>query len=609
MPSRYATELERLREVYELAISADPPSDFLDLMSQLAGRQVYFVGSGGALAIAQVAAELHMHATGQGAFALPPMLFAQSPRLNDAAVVLFSSGARNPDAAVALAAAREREHYPVGLVTSRGFSDLPARITRHRPIVATVPSPKNGFLATGSVLATAVLLFRSAGIQLPESATFRWNSNPDLGHRDHLTVLYGGGLRPVATDIETRISELGLRSVQAVDYRSFAHGRHVGYAIRSADTTILALIDPASREVATRTLATLPPTAHIVKAQSQLTWPGSLIDLLLWAMATPLSLAESSLDPGKPKVQAFGRKLYHLPIQQAMEGVHLGPVTRKSSAGHLFRSEQTLRSKFVQWLTWAQDQHIGGLVLDYDGTVCETDKRYDPPDLATQRAIVTLARRGISLGFASGRGKSLSNALQAWLPEEHWKSTVLGLYNGSVVVSLADKVGDYSRVSEDGRELTRALREVLGSSVTLNPRSTQISISPSTTIAVTVLLGEIATVLERFDGRWQAVTSGHSVDVVPRDASKRAVLTRLQDRCNDLEVIAIGDQGQWGGNDFALLAATPLSLSVDRISSDPSRCWNLATRGERGPRLLRQYLRAIKPGRLSTARFIWPESL
>ena len=304
MPDLYPTELRALRATYELATAGDPLPALVDLLQRLVGRQAYFVGSGGALAVAQFAAELHMRTTGQSALALPPMLFAQSPRVSEAAVVVFSSGARNPDAAVALAAARARGHSPVGLVTTRMQQDLPARVARHQPFVATVPSPPNGFLATGSVLATIVALCLAAGMELPESDQLAWDVSPDMGDRPELLVLFGGGMGAVATDIQTRISELGLRSVQIVDFRSFAHGRHVGYSRRNRDTTIVALVDSASQEVALRTLATLPSDSHVVQARSDLAWPGSLVELLLWAMATPLQLADGGLDPRQAESDA-----------------------------------------------------------------------------------------------------------------------------------------------------------------------------------------------------------------------------------------------------------------------------------------------------------------
>ena len=257
----------------------------------------------------------------------------------------------------------------------------------------------------------------------------------------------------------------------------------------------------------------------------------------------------------------------------------------------------------------AANQRIGGLVLDYDGTVCATDKRFEPPDAATQEAIATLAERGLRIGFASGRGRSLWDGLRTWLPERFWGATFLGLYNGSVLMSLAEDMGDCSQVPAELRELAAALQEGLGASAKIVSRSTQISVSPSMPVAGEVLLGEVRPVLERFNGAWRAVASGHSVDIINRDVSKRDVLNKIRNDCDGLHVLTIGDQGQWGGNDFELLACTALSLSVDRVSSDPSRCWNLDARGEKGPRLLRRYLEAIKFDSDSTARFVWTEAL
>ena len=56
------------------------------------------------------------------------------------------------------------------------------------------------------------------------------------------------------------------------------------------------------------------------------------------------------------------------------------------------------------------------------------------------------------------------------------------------------------------------------------------------------------------------------------------------------EVLAIGDQGHCDGNDFELLARTNWSLSVDRVSPDLSRCWNLADAPALGPEVLLRYL-------------------
>ena len=605
-PTRYAAEVARLEDVYRDAVAPEPDEALKQLWRSVAGRPVYFTGSGGTLAVAQTAAELHMRTSRRPALALPPMLFAQSPRLDDAAVVLFSARGRNPDAAVALAAARSRGHDPVVVVTTKQVADLPEQITQHRPVVVTVPSPKDGFLATGSVLAAVAALCRTAGMALPEPNDLRWDAAIDLGDRPKLLVLFGGGSQPAATDLETRCSEIGLRSVQAVDYRSFAHGRHTGYWRHHTDTTIVAMIDPPSREVAEATLAALPPEAHIVETRSEHQWPGSLIDLLVWSMTAPLSLAAQGVDPAKPKVAPFGRALYHLPVKEALSEPLLSPAERKLAAG-TSRSATMLRNDLSQWLTDIAQHDIGGVVLDFDGTVCDTASNGDLPDSATQDAILCLVHGGLAVGFASGRGKSLPLSLREWIPEDLWPSVTVGVYNAAVTVPLADTIGTHINLSEEILTLAAELRDALNDSVEIEARRLQISLRPPQPTPGEALLDDVAAVLARHGQRYKAVASKHAVDVVRCDVSKKAVLDQIQTRCGDLAVLAVGDQGQRGGNDHELLAATALSLSVDRVSSDPTRCWNLDTHGFKGPALLRCYLDALEirsggPG----ACFVWP---
>ena len=93
------------------------------------------------------------------------------------------------------------------------------------------------------------------------------------------------------------------------------------------------------------------------------------------------------------------------------------------------------------------------------------------------------------------------------------------------------------------------------------------------------------------------------MDVLDARAGKQDLLSLVLKQTQGT-VIAIGDQGQPGGNDFELLAAIRSTLSVDRCSGDPTRCWNLDNRGERGPSLLVRYLRSLRPGR-GGIRFTW----
>ena len=108
--------------------------------------------------------------------------------------------------------------------------------------------------------------------------------------------------------------------------------------------------------------------------------------------------------------------------------------------------------------------------------------------------------------------------------------------------------------------------------------------------ALAQLIREVAARAPSLDVK--CVQSAHSIDVVEAATSKRAVVETIGADCSGA-ILCIGDQGQEGGNDFELLACHPATLSVDRCSSDPTRCWNLGPPGERGPSILRRYLRSL----------------
>jgi hypothetical protein len=88
--------------------------------------------------------------------------------------------------------------------------------------------------------------------------------------------------------------------------------------------------------------------------------------------------------------------------------------------------------------------------------------------------------------------------------------------------------------------------------------------------------------------------SGHSVDITRTDSTKVNVVRALNSQGSVSNVLAVGDQGQVGGNDFELLASVRSSLSVDRCSADPTRCWNLEPAPGFGPATLAKYLGNFK---------------
>lgn len=615
-PNAYERELAHLNKTYLAAVTSGGAA-MKPLFDCVEDRPAIFVGSGGAFAVAQLAADLHLAATGRIARAVTPLEFGAMRMHGETAVVMFTASGKHPDAAMTVAAAKMCGYAVIGVVTLRPENELPAGLRGDRVQIVTVPSAvaKDGFLATNSVLAMATSLI-AGGRQLLQPLP------PTLAHLDRpvqetlraqCLVLHGPGHACVALDLESRLHEIGLATVQVCDYRNFAHGRHAGLARHLEETTLVAVIAPEYEGVAEQTLHELPPEAHVVRLRTQMPWPVSALDLLAGTIQLIVPAARARhINPAKPGVALFGRKLYHLAVDppRAPPIARL-PVRRKMASMGRARFDEDLCALYEQsyetWLETLQSSVIGGLVLDYDGTCCTTAGRYDLPTKPVQEELLRLLKIGFLVGFASGRGGSLHRDLRKWVPEPFWSHIRLGLYNGALEVRLSDSIDDQTSCGGALAEAARRLRSsILGPSLKLEERTHQLKVEPSATDAWSgVPLADV--VREVID--WEpalslkVLASAHSVDVVLRETSKRAVLAAVQGETPGL-VLAVGDQGHVGGNDFEVLAATSASLSVDRCSSDPTRCWNLDDAGHRGPDILLTYFRALRQSR-RVLRFSW----
>jgi hypothetical protein len=264
---------------------------------------------------------------------------------------------------------------------------------------------------------------------------------------------------------------------------------------------------------------------------------------------------------------------------------------------------------------------IACILVDYDGTVCTTAGRFDPPSNELQESFVRLLRQGIVVGFVSGRGKSLPESLQQWLPVDLQSRVAIGLYNGAIRGILDDIQALEPREAGPFAETAgarRAARDLQGLATrfggVLEARPFQVSLEagtgksahwPALARAVEELVAR-----ENLDGRirLKAVRSAHSIDVIPASSTKNLLRSNIESmQTRPGATLAIGDRGGLGGNDYELLAFDSLTLSVDQVSGDPSRCWNLADNGPGGPDLLSRYLTAVKPDRQKVHTFRWTD--
>lgn len=599
----YATELAALPKTYATVPQSIDVGAARSALTY--GGPLVFAGSGGALAVAQFAADLHTAMTGELAFAASPLALASAAHNADVGLVLFSARGRHPDGALVVEAARTRGAAHIGLITTRLRDELPPVLSAGDVRIATIPSEPDGFLATNSLLAMAVAVCCAHGVKLPASLpafTRPW-ANPA---REACMVLTGRGTGSIAVDLEARFTETGLAGVQMADYRNVAHGRHVGLVRNMDRTTVIPVVDPTSAALAERTLELFPESTDVRVLKSDLRWPVSVLDLMVQSMGLVASTGElHGVDPGQPGVPTFGRHLYHLPVRRLANMARPSPVLRKVGHARDDDTIEAMQSAYGEWITRITQRPVGGLVLDYDGTVCPTWNRFEPPPDEVQRELVRLVQDGLVLAFATGRGRSLHDMTRTWMPTALWSRVQVGLYNGAQLLTLADEP-DQLEPCTAVLEAAAIRLEELGLGLNIERRKSQLSISrPGPSDPSQRLRDLVESVVARSPAlACKVAASGHSVDVVPSDAGKVNVL-RAAEQLTELGILAIGDQGQVGGNDFELLSAVEMSLSVDRCSPDPTRCWNLDLRGERGPELLVRYLRTLQRRKLGF-RFGWP---
>ena len=461
------------------------------------------------------------------------------------------------------------------------------------------------------------------GPLLSESATapLDWEATAaPLWTRSTTLVLYGPTTRIGAIDLESKFTETAIGHVQFADYRNFAHGRHHWLAKRSETTGVLAFITDADRILAERTLALVPtdvPQARLALAGSPAT---TLMASLLAALRiTGWAGVARGIDPGRPGVPEFGRKLYRLsPPRRSstssfprLTARELAAISRKANAPAMhLRARGNLsrwRKALATFLARLYEAQFGGIVLDYDGTVVDTRYRSEPPKKQMAEELSRLAGTA-HVAFATGRGASVRRDLQDCLPRHLWPNILVGYYNGAQIAWLDDDG------APDGSSspcialvpVSEALRRQpeLAESACQEDRRYQITLE-----AVHVMpdgrLWELAREATEMAGVADVTItcSSHSVDIVAPGVSKLNTVRRLREAVGDALILAIGDRGRWPGNDHELLCE-PFALGVDELNTDPRTCWHLGKPGQRGPAVTLDYLRSLNAidGRMNFGR-------
>tara|TARA_R110001599_G_scaffold64023_3_gene179207 strand:- start:865509 stop:867467 length:1959 start_codon:yes stop_codon:yes gene_type:complete len=643
MTTNYETELLQLATTYSAALSA-PAEDVNKLKAAIrsaAESSLIGVGSGGSFTIASLLCNLHETFTGRVSRASTPLEIICNPTLaSSSPVFLISAEGKNPDICEALKRARTHSARTLHVLTNRTESKLMEcvdELTDVTPHVFAL-ADKDGYLATNSLLLDAVLIARAYAEldhtenRLPENfdslrigreTIGEWTKGAlpfamEANKRGALTVIYSPLLKPIAADLESKLSEAALMHVQLADLRSYAHGRHLWLANRPQDCAILALVEPSVGSLWDQMKTLFPKEVPTLTMSLDGATPQDLITGLIAEMHLVSLMGNSqSRDIGRPTVPSFGRELYYIDLPSVIPppAAIFGAVERSKFEVLGARWPSELRLPSMQRAREAFENDITSrafraVVFDYDGTLCSSQRTDSPPSKMILSQLERLVRAGVVVGIASGRGGSVQEHIEQNLPPEVVEKIQLGLYNCGWIENASVPPVESKETSEFLSHVARIVFRLKQIGVPIN------MVRPTHPYQVSIRFREGLSTDDMWfvvgDALRQAgldvssmVRSKHSIDVLASGTGKSRLIAHIITtfQVEPYDIIAIGDQGAWPGNDSALLEHR-YSLSVDEPSRRIDRGWKLAPPHKRDVDATLWYLERFKTtgdGRFQTS--------
>ncbi len=598
----FEKELDILGNIYEEARKADCKiiSDFIKNHSD---ELFLLVGSGGSYSVA-VAAEYMLIRAGMNAKCVTPLELNQYfGQIKKCAVILFSASGRNADSRNAYQYIAGLE--PKGILTVCMHINSPMKKMQFENMhnvffEFAMPVAKDGYLAVESLISSMVIFSKAlhefTGDAFYDNRKYCYRKfifiekEKEIFSKETIIVLCGGITKPIAIDLESKFGETSLGNVQVLDFRNFAHGRHFWLEDRGTTTGIIALVDENEKVIADKTLQLLPENIPVFRRNIKST---SVNDLwtAYYDMFEMVNCAAKirAIDPGKPKVPDFGRKLYHINYKLGINERYLKMKKDPIACATLRKTADNLGDfEYYYELGCQFDKHLcshryRGIIFDYDGTL--HNKNYiSLTESNIFNYINNFLKNGIIIGIATGRGKSIRIELQKKIDPQYWENVVIGYYNGGCIGRLSDN----SVPDKKAKEVPEAFEKI--ASVFENRNFKDICLegikdkNPYQLSVINLLsvkhiekireaLSEIADI--------KVYSSSHSLDIIPCSSSKTNLLDYyLQEGYRNEDFLRVGDAGQYGGNDYELLNSK-FGVSVDLVSQSEDTCWNMAPFGRR----------------------------
>ena len=628
----FQLELDELQNTYTWANNYDI-SSLVEFIEHGLSFPMVAIGSGGSITAAEFLCELHSKKNGLLAKPMTPLeAINYLPNNKQLSVWLLSAGGNNPDILYTYNKVVTEEPKQVVVMCGDQGSKLIKNTTRNGYVdvfAFSLPSGKDGFLATNSLFAFLVLLSRcyrsdsSSIFKYPPTFKKMWRSvfpkditlsnlNREckkLWEKKTIIVLYSTILKSVAIDIESKFTEAALGNIQIADFRNFAHGRHHWLAKYGDDTGLIVFTSPSDAKLAASTLSLLPtniPNIHVPLFSDE---SEALVGLLALSFHLVGWAGQAkNIDPGMPGVPAFGVELYRLKLprnytkqQTDDETIIFRKSGMKASKMCDHGSYDFWKSALATFRRRLANARFSGIVFDYDGTLIDSHHRFDPPSKIIADELIRFLTSGLPIGIATGRGKSVRKDLQSIIPKKYWGSVLIGYYNGAEIATL-DNNKVPAKKQLPGKELA-TFRSILSNDpevslfAEIDARRSQLTIMQKSSLPEN-RLWDITNqhLMKLADTQLVALRSSHSIDVLSHGVSKLKLLTVFRETYNlsKLSILTVGDRGKWPGNDYELLAE-PYSLSVDEVSADPVTCWNLSEPGVQGVQATYLYCQHLLP--------------
>lgn len=622
MGKDFERELQNLDLIYQGALAGD-----IGVLTGFLQKYIHLpflsVGSGGSLSVAHIFEYLCAKSGGIAKSLTPMELTLFTKQMQEMAVLLFTAGGRNKDSIHAYQYLSELE--PEGLLTCCMCANAPIKELQRNNLhndyfEYRMPIPKDGYLAVESLVSSMVLLCRafegltgSSFFRLP--STVSWGTHKpwteqvrSILAKETLIVLHGGITTPAAIDLESKFSEVSLGNIQLVDFRNFAHGRHYWLSDRRDRTAIVSMAGTSMETIADKTLGLLPQDIPVIRFDVE----DKTVDGLFSSFDFVFQLVLQAgllrgINPGKPKVADFGKKLYHLSYnicnQDELKNRRKDPVAMavyRKYRGIRCCDEEAYRKAGLAYLRRLVGKIFKGVIFDYDGTLYDKHGE-EAGGIAVFEQLNQLLSRGIKIGIATGRGKSVRSELKKVISKNFWQEVVIAYYNGGCIGLL----GDDRQPDKEATPVPKAFDEVKRR-IDLVPELSLLEIDGITDknpFQWTIFMDtyQSASQMKRLLSLCggvpgvKAVQSSHSVDIIPETSSKVNIFaywSGLGYTRDDF--IVMGDAGQFGGNDYELLNC-PYALSVDRVSEQMDVCWNFAKPGMRNLEATLYYLEHFEP--------------